>query len=156
MRLLQNLLITDNARFLFFIFELEDFSHSIRMGLSLAKQLMSLEKMFVINKVHYFDFLVSCLYTFNPLSLSLKWVMTVVATTYRNMENGQSCKIINMIWVKGSERRPFIFIFRLKEYCSARFISGTIHIRQMKLSWKLKNGNKKFQVTMSKALVEFY
>ena len=32
--------------------------------------------MFVIDKVHYFDLLVSCMYTFNPLSLSLKWVMT--------------------------------------------------------------------------------
>ena len=56
------------------------------MGLSLAKQLMSPQKMFVINKVHKFDFLVSCLYTLNPMSLSLKWVMTLVATTYRNME----------------------------------------------------------------------
>ena len=53
------------------------------MGLSLAKQLMSPQKMFVISKVHNFDFLVSCLYTFNPLSLSLKWVMTLVETTYR-------------------------------------------------------------------------
>ena len=35
------------------------------------------------SKVHYFDFLVSCLYTFNPLSLSLKWVMTLVETTYK-------------------------------------------------------------------------
>ena len=35
------------------------------------------------SKVHYFDFLVSCLYTFNPLSLSLKWVITLVETTYR-------------------------------------------------------------------------
>ena len=36
--------------------------------------------------VHYFDFWVSCLYTFNPLSLSLKWVMILVPTIYRNME----------------------------------------------------------------------
>ena len=35
------------------------------------------------SKVHYFDFLVSCLYTFNPLSLSLKWVMMLVETTHR-------------------------------------------------------------------------
>ena len=34
------------------------------------------------------------------------------ATTCRNMKRGKSCKIIN-IRVKGSERRPFIFIFRL-------------------------------------------
>ena len=29
------------------------------------------------------------------------------------MERGKSCKITNMIRVKGSERGPFIFIFRL-------------------------------------------
>ena len=60
------------------------------MGLSLAKLLISPQKVGVISKVYYFDFLVSCLHTFNPLSLSLKWVMTVVATTYRNMESRQS------------------------------------------------------------------
>ena len=53
------------------------------MALFLVKQLMSPQKIIVISKVHYFDFLVSCLYTFNPLSLSLKWVMTLVETTYR-------------------------------------------------------------------------
>ena len=85
------------------------------MGLFLAKQLMSPQKIIVISKVHYFDFLVSCLYTFNPLSLSLKWVMTLVETTYREKrgEREKSCKITNMIRVKGSERRPFIFISRL-------------------------------------------
>ena len=62
------------------------------------------------SKVHYFDFLVSCLYTFNPLSLLLKWVMTLVE---RNVEREKSCKITNMIRVKVSERRPFIFISRL-------------------------------------------
>ena len=67
----------------------------------------------VISKVHYFDFLVSCLYTFNPLSLSLKWVTVLVATINRNMESGQSCKTIYMMRVKGSERIPFVFIFRL-------------------------------------------
>ena len=42
------------------------------------------------------------------------WVMTLVAntTTYRNTKGGKSCKITN-ITVKESERRPFIFIFRL-------------------------------------------
>ena len=29
------------------------------------------------------------------------------------MESGQSCKITNMSRTRGSERRPFIFIFRL-------------------------------------------
>ena len=62
-----------------------------------------------------------------------------VATIYRNMESGQSCKITNMTIAKGSERRPFIFVF----------------IFQMKLSGKLRNGNKKVQATMSMDLVEF-
>ena len=53
------------------------------MGLCLAKQLMSPQKIIVISKVNYFDLMVSCLYTFNPLSLSLKWVMTLVETTYK-------------------------------------------------------------------------
>ena len=83
------------------------------MGLCLAKQLMSPQKIIVISKVHYFDFLVSCPCTFNPLSLSLKWVMTLVETTERNVEKEKSCKITNMIRVKASERRPFIFISRL-------------------------------------------
>ena len=41
--------------------------------------------------------------------------MTLVAnaTTYRNMKRGKYCKITN-IRVQGSERRPFIFIFRMK------------------------------------------
>ena len=67
----------------------------------------------VISKVHYFDFLVSCLYTFNTLSLSLKRVTVLVATTNRNMESGQSCKTTYIMRVKGSERIPFVFIFRL-------------------------------------------
>ena len=53
------------------------------MGLCLAKQLMSPQKIILISKVHYFDFLVSCFYTFNPLSLLIKWVMTLVETTHR-------------------------------------------------------------------------
>ena len=39
------------------------------------------EKVVVISKVHYFDLLVSCLDTFIPLSLTLKWVTTSVPTT---------------------------------------------------------------------------
>ena len=38
--------------------------------------------------------------------------MALVVTTYRNMERGRSCKITD-IRVKESEKRPFIFIFRL-------------------------------------------
>ena len=78
------------------------------MGLCLAKQLMSPQKIIVISKVHYFDFLVSCLYTINRLSLP--WLKQ---HTERNVEKEKSCKITKMIMVKGSERRSFIFISRL-------------------------------------------
>ena len=37
----------------------------------------------------------------------------IATTTYRNMERGKSCKITNIMRVKGSERRPFMFNFRL-------------------------------------------
>ena len=87
------------------------------MGLCLAKQLMSPQKIIVISKVHYFDSLISCLYTLNPLSLSLKRLMTLVETTYREKhgerEREKSCKITNVIRVKGSEKRRFIFLSRL-------------------------------------------
>ena len=41
--------------------------------------------------------------------------MNLVETTYRQKrgEREKSCKITNMIRVKGSERRPFIFTSRL-------------------------------------------
>ena len=66
-----------------------------------------------MSKVHYFDFLISLLYNFDPLSLSLKWVMILVATTNRSMESEQTCITTYMMRLNGSERRPFIFIFRL-------------------------------------------
>ena len=46
------------------------------------------------------------------MSLLLKWVMTLVETE-RNVEREKSCNITNLMRVKGSERRPFIFISRL-------------------------------------------
>ena len=133
-----------------FLFELEGFSYSTTVGLSLAKQLMSPQKMFVINKVHYFDFLVSCLHTFNPLSLSLKRVMTLGsnATTYRKMERGKSCKITNMTSIKWSERRPFIFVFRLN------IVLRDSYQADCHGNWGMEK--KKFQATMLKALLELY
>ena len=85
------------------------------MGLCLAKQLMSPPKIIVIRKVLYFDFLISCLDTFNSLSLYHwnGWWPWLKQYTERNVEKEKSCKITNMIRVKGSERRPFIFISRL-------------------------------------------
>ena len=96
-----------------FIFELETFPYSIKMGLSQEKQSMSLQKMFVLSPK--FTILNSwspvCTMTFNLLLLS--WVTTLVATTNRSMVSGQSCKTTYMTMVKASETRPFIFIFRL-------------------------------------------
>ena len=87
---------------------------TFRMGLWLAKQLMSSQKIIVISKVYCFDFLVVCLYTCNPYHCHWNgWWPCLKQHKERNMERGKSCKSTNMIRVKGSERRPFIFIFRL-------------------------------------------
>ena len=94
----------------------------------MTKQLMSPQKLIVISKVCYFDLLVSCLYTFNPFSLSLKWVMILIEATYREKrgEREKSCKITNTIWVKGSERRPFIFISRLNSVQHDSYLADEI------------------------------
>ena len=60
------------------------------------------------------------------------------------------CKTTYMTRVKASERRSFIFIFRLNIvlYDSYQVDEIVMEIEE----WK----NKKFQGTMSKALAEFY
>ena len=73
--------------------------------------------------VLYFNFWVSCLYTFNPLPLLLKWVTTLVGTTWRNMQSRHSRRTTYMMRIKESQKRPFFFNFQT-EYCSARFIQG--------------------------------
>ena len=51
---------------------------------------------------------------------------------------------------KGGQKGDHLFSFLdLILFCA-------IHIRQMKLSWKLRNEKKKFQISISKTLVEFY
>ena len=96
------------------------------MGLSLAEQLISPQNMFRV----------SCLCTFNPLPLLLKWVMTLVGTIYRNMKSRQSCRTTYMMKIKESERRPFFFIFRrnivLHDSCQADEIVTEIE------EWKQK------------------
>ena len=67
----------------------------------------------VISKIHYSDFMVFCLYTFNLFPLSLKRVTTLVATTYKNMESRLICKTTYVMRVKESEMKQFAFIFRL-------------------------------------------
>ena len=116
--------------FVKFVFEFEAFSY-IRMGLSLAKQLIC-----CLRKCSLFYFWVSCLCTFNPLPLLLKWVTTLTGTTYRNMENRKSCRTTYMVRIKESERRPFFKFLDGIMFC-------TIHTRQMKLWQKWRNRNNK-------------
>ena len=70
-------------------------------------------------------------------------------TQIHEMESGQSCKTIYMTKVKGSERRSFIFTFRLNiaqrdSYQVDEFVTE-IEV------WK-----QKVQANLSKALAEFY
>ena len=60
----------------------------------------------------------------------------MVATTYRNMESGTSGKITNMARVKGSRRRPFIFIFRLNIVLPELYQSDEIAMESEE--WKQK------------------
>ena len=144
MRLLQNLLITNNARIFwkdyFWAGSLVIYQNGLESGKAVDV---------TSENVLYFNFWVSCLYTFNPLPLLLKWVTTLIGTTYRNMESRQSCRTTYMMRIKESERRPFF-----------KFLDGilfcTIHTRRMKLWQKSRNGNKKFHVSVPKALAEFY
>ena len=87
MRLFQNLLITKNAwifwKVHFWIGSLLIYQNGFESGKAVG---------FTSENVFYFNFWVSRLYTFNPLPSLLKWVTTLVATTYRNMESRQSCR----------------------------------------------------------------
>ena len=65
------------------------------------------------------------------------------------MERGKSCKITNMIRVKGSERRPSIFIFRFNIVQRDSYQADGIVMES-------EEGNKKLREVMSIALVEFY
>ena len=98
MTLLQNLLITDNVCF---------FLKSLNWKPS-HKDQYELESGKAVDVTSLPN-----LYTFNTLSLLLESVTILAATTNRNMESGKSCETTYMIRLKGSERRPFIFIFRL-------------------------------------------
>ena len=84
-------------------------------GLESGKAVDSPQKMFVINKVHYFDFLVSCLHTFNPLSLSLKSVGDDLGCKCNNIQKHEKREVLQNYQYKskGVRRRPFIFNFRL-------------------------------------------
>ena len=64
------------------------------------------------------------------------------------MERGKSCKITNMIMVKGSERRPSIFIFRFNIVQRDSYQADGIVMES-------EDGNKKLREIMSIALVEF-
>ena len=98
---------------------------------------VTLENTCVISEVQYFDFLVSYLYTFNPLSSLSKWVTTLVATTYRNMENGQSWKTTYITMVRWLESTPFIFVFKLNVILQNSYQADEI-VKEIE-EWKRNN-----------------
>ena len=118
MRLLQNLLVTDtdNARFF------ESLFLSWKNSLIVPEWAQVWKSSWCHLRKCFSSTNFTILISWSPVCTPLipchyhwkVWVMTSVAnaTTCRNTKRGKSCKIIN-IRVKGSERRPFIFIFRL-------------------------------------------
>ena len=132
MRLLQNLLITNNAWVFWKVYFWAVSLLIYQNGLESSKA-VDITSEYVL----YFNIWVYCLRTFNPLPFLLKWVMTLVGTTYRKMKSRQSCRSTYMMRIKESERRPFFkFLDEILFY--------TIHTRQMKLWQKSRNENKKF------------
>ena len=123
-----------------FIFELEAFSYNIKMGLSLANQLMSPEGTSVSSAK--FTILISWSPVCTPLILCHYhwngWQLWLQQQT-------ETLRASDLL----SERRTLSLFLDWVLFCA-------IHIRQMKLSWKSRNGNKKFRETMPKALAEFY
>ena len=126
MRLLQNLLVTDtdNARFF------ESLFLSWKNSLIVTEWAQVWQSSWCHLRKCFSSTNFTILISWSPVCTPLipchyhwkVWVMTSVAnaTTCRNTKRGKSCKFIN-IRVKGSERRPFIFIFRLN---IVRFTSG--------------------------------
>ena len=118
MRLLQNLLVTDtdNARFF------ESLFLSWKNSLIVPEWAQVWQSSWCHLRKCFSSTNFTILISWSPVDTPLipchchwkVWVMTLIenATTYRNMRWGKSCKVSN-IRVKGSERRPFIFIFRL-------------------------------------------
>ena len=151
MRLLQNLLTSDNVWvFWKFIYELEAFSYSVRMGLSLAKQLMSLQKMSVSSAK--FTILISWSPVCTPLipcHYHWNWCQSWLQQQTETWRVGNPAKLPTWWGYRGQRgKHSFLFLDWIL-FC-------TVHIRQIKFSWKSRNGNKKFQVTLSKALAEFH
>ena len=110
------------------------------------------QKIIVISKIHI---LISwspiCSYTFNPFSLSLKCVMTLVEITQRE-KRGEREALQNYQHDKENRGQKGHHLFSFL----GSILFSAIQIRQMKLSWKLRNGNRKLRMIMSEALVEFY
>ena len=67
-------------------------------------------------------------------------VEELVATPYRNMESGMSSKTTYMLRVKSTERRPFIFIFRLNIFLRDLYKADAI-------AMEIEEWKKKFQAT---------
>ena len=85
------------------------------MGSSLAKQLMSPLKIFVINKVSYIDFLISWLHTVNILSLSLKNVGDDLGCKCNNIKKYGEREVLQNYQYKGTgfRKETIYFHFRM-------------------------------------------
>ena len=81
------------------------------MGSSMAKQLMSPQNIFVINKVRCFDFLVSCLHTFNRFSLPLKSVGDELGCKYNNIEKHEGREVLQNYQYNGKGVRKETIYF---------------------------------------------
>ena len=121
MNLLQNLLITDKARVFWKVFLA--FSYSIRMGLSLAKLLMSPQKK-VVSSAKF-----TILISWSPVSVPLfpchfHW------NGWRPwLENRETWRVGSLQNYLHDEsyglREETIYFYFLIKYCSTRFISGS-------------------------------
>ena len=133
-----------------FIFRLEAFSYSIRMGLSLRKLLMSPQKKWCHQQSTLFWFLGLLSVHLESLVIIIEMGGDLGCNNIQKYGEQAVCKTTYMTRVKGSERRPFTFIFRLNIILHDSYQVDEIVMKMEE--WKYK----KFQATMSKALAEFY
>ena len=121
--------------------------HSIRTGLSLAKQLMLPQKMYVSSAKFtslifwwspFCTLLVPCHYHQNGRQ---SWLQQQRET----WRVGNPAKVSPWRGQRGQRKDHLLLFLDWILFC-------TIHIRQVKLPWKSWKGNKKFQATVSIAL----
>ena len=129
------------------IFGLEAFLIQYQNGLESDKAVdVTWEKVGVTSKVHYFDVLGLLPVHLESLVIIIKMGGDLGCNKIQKHWERAVRKTIYMTRVKGSERRPFIFIFRLNIVLHDSYQVDEI-VMEIE-EWKYK----KFQATMSKAL----